>query len=62
METEKNTEANVKLTVYLPAELREKVELFGQKTFRNLSLSIQYFLETHPELKEPENAQLELSK
>lgn len=54
MENEKSIEPNVKLTAYVPPEVREKVEAFGQKTIRNLSQSVQFLLETHPELQ-PKN-------
>lgn len=63
MEPANTIEPNVKLTAYVPNEMKERVEKFGEKTFRNLSSSIQYLLETHPELKEKtETAQLELNK
>ncbi len=43
---------NVVLASRLPAEVKEKVEIFAKNTMRTVSQSVHYLLETHPELKE----------
>ncbi|HEX8287866.1 MAG TPA: hypothetical protein VF556_07725 [Pyrinomonadaceae bacterium] len=53
---------NVVLASRLPIEVKEKVERFAKKTMRTVSQSVHYLLETHPELKEQTNSQIELSK
>lgn len=55
----KKSEPNVKITAYIPASVKAKVENFGTETRRTLSLAIQYLVETHPETTEEEKKKFE---
>lgn len=54
MENE-NKEQTTKTSFSMSAEIREKIDRFGEHTKRGLKNSLEYLVATHPEIVELEN-------